>query len=77
MVTIRLVLVNKYGEFLGKPAQLSEQHYEDLITMVKGFYLNDGFELTLIDDTFVVFPPEIVKQSILKVVKLSEELDYV
>jgi hypothetical protein len=37
--------------------------------------MNDGFELTLEDGTFVVFPPEIVKQSILKVVKLNE--DYV
>jgi hypothetical protein len=31
--------------------------------------MDGGFELTLEDDTFVVFPPDIVKESILKVIK--------
>jgi hypothetical protein len=38
--------------------------------MVKRFY-NSGFELTLEDESFVVFPPDIVQQSILKVVKID------
>lgn len=75
MVTIRLVLINKYGEFTGRSVQLTEENYQELLLMVKTFYMNDGFELTLEDGTFVVFPTEIVKQSILKVVKLNE--DYV
>jgi hypothetical protein len=77
MVTIKLVLVNKYGEFVGRKAELSTENYNDLLTMVKTFYMNDGFELTLEDGTFVVFPTDIVKDSILKVVKVDEELDYV
>jgi|GEM_PF-2181947 hypothetical protein len=77
MVTIKLVLVNKYGEFVGRKAELSTENYNDLLTMVKTFYMNDGFELTLEDGTFVVFPTDIVKESILKVVKVDEELDYV
>jgi hypothetical protein len=76
MVTIKLVLVNTYGEFVGRKAELSIENYNDLLAMVKTFYMNDGFELTLEDGTFVVFSPEIVKQSILKVVKVNEELDY-
>ncbi len=76
MVTIKLVLVNTYGEFVGRKAELSVENYNDLLAMVKTFYMNDGFELTLEDGTFVVFSPEIVKQSILKVVKVNEELDY-
>jgi hypothetical protein len=75
MVTIKLVLVNKYGEFVGRKAELSTENYNDLLTMVKTFYMNDGFELTLEDGTFVVFPTDIVKESILKVVKVDEELD--
>lgn len=75
MVTIRLVLINKHGEFTGRSVELSEENYQELLTMVKTFYMNDGFELTLEDGTFVVFPPDIVKQSILKVVKIDE--DYV
>jgi hypothetical protein len=77
MVTIRLVLINKYGEFVGRTSELSIQNYNDLLGMVKTFYMNDGFELTLEDGTFVVFPTDIVKESILKVVKVNEELDYV
>jgi len=61
MVTIKLVLVNKYGEFVGRKAELSTENYNDLLTMVKTFYMNDGFELTLEDGTFVVFPTDIVK----------------
>ena len=76
MVTIRLVLINKYGEFVGRTSELSIQNYNDLLGMVKTFYMNDGFELTLEDGTFV-FPTDIVKESILKVVKVNEELDYV
>ncbi len=76
MVTIKLVLVNTYGEFVGRKAELSIENYNDLLAMVKTFYMNDGFELTLEDGTFVVFSPDIVKQSILKVVKVNEELDY-
>ena len=75
MITVKLVLVNKYGEFVGKTAKLNNQNYTYLITMVKTFYVSNGFELTLEDDTFIVFPPDIVKESILKVVKLSEETD--
>ena len=62
-------------KFVGKTAKLNNQNYTDLITMVKTFYVSNGFELTLEDDTFIVFPPDLVKESILKVVKLSEETD--
>ena len=40
--------------------------------MVKGFYVSGGFELTLEDETFAVFPPDVVKESILQLVKISE-----
>jgi hypothetical protein len=72
MIDIKIVLVNKYGEFVGRKATLSEESYKGLLEMVKTFYVNGGFELTLEDDSFVVFPPEVVKESILKVVKIEE-----
>jgi hypothetical protein len=67
---IQLVLQNKFGEFKGKRVSLSEENYLKLLEMVKRFY-NSGFELTLEDESFVVFPPDIVQQSILKVVKID------
>jgi hypothetical protein len=72
MIDIKIVLVNKYGEFVGRKATLSEESYKGLLEMVKTFYTSGGFELTLEDDSFVVFPPDIVKESILKVVKIKE-----
>jgi hypothetical protein len=68
---IQLVLQNKFGEFKGKKVNLSEENYLKLLEMVKHFY-DSGFELTLEDESFAVFPPDIVQQSILKVVKIEQ-----
>lgn len=69
---IQLVLTNKFGEFKGRKAEITEDNYQKLVEMVKAFYVSGGFELTLENDTFVVFPPEVVKESILQLVKISE-----
>ena len=65
---IQIVLENKFGEFLGKRAFVTEEQYQKILNMSKSFY-SGGFELTCEDGTFVVFPPEIVNKSILKVKK--------
>ncbi len=62
---VQMVLKNKYGEFVGNKAYLEYDHYEKLIKMSKTFYSSGGFELTCEDGSYVVFPPEIVKESIL------------
>ena len=64
---IYLELENKFGSFRGKVVDLDEVSYKKLNEMVKTFYTSGGFELTLEDGTFVVFPPQIVQESILKV----------
>ncbi len=69
---IQLVLTNKFGEFKGRRAGITEENYQKLVEMVRTFYVSGGFELTLEDETFVVFPPEVVKESILQLVKISE-----
>jgi len=53
---------------LGRPAILSLEDYARLVEMTKTFY-SGGFELTLEDGTFVVFAPDVVSQSILKIEK--------
>lgn len=68
-MNIQLVIINKFGEFKGKTVEISEENYQKLLEMVKVFY-NSGFELNTEDGSFVVFPPEVVSQSILKVVKV-------
>ena len=70
-VEIQIVLKNHFGEFLGKKSVLNEDQYKNLLQMSKSFYNGSGFELTCEDGSFVVFPPEIVRQSILLVKKIK------
>jgi hypothetical protein len=72
MFEIQLVLINKFGEFCGRKVPITDENYNKLLEMVKTFY-NSGFELTLEDGSFLVFPPDVVAQSILKVVKIQKE----
>ena len=62
---VQLILKNKYGEFVGKKAYITEEQYEGLIKMSKTFYTSGGFELTCEDESYVIFPPNIVEESIL------------
>lgn len=66
---VQVQLENRFGSFFGKKVEFNDDGYKKLLDMVKTFYMNGGFELTLEDDTFVVFPPDIVKETILKVIK--------
>lgn len=65
---VQIILRNDFGDFLGKKAKISQKQYNDLIDMSRKFHLG-GFELSLEDDTFMVFPPDIVKKSILIIKK--------
>ena len=62
---VQLVLINKFGEFKGKPADIDEEKYDNLIKMSRTFYASGGFELTFEDDSYALFPPNIVEESIL------------
>ena len=64
---IQLILVNEFGEFRGRKALLNEEQHKNLLKLAKEFHQGSGFELTLEDDTFVIFPAEVVQKSILKV----------
>jgi hypothetical protein len=68
MFEIQLILINQYGEFKGRVAYLTNEDYVRLQEMSKGFY-SGGFELTLEDGSFMVFSPDVVKNSILKIEK--------
>ena len=65
MYQVQLVLINKFGEFRGRPAEIDEETLEGLIEMSKTFYTAGGFELTCEDDKYAIFPPNIVEESIL------------
>jgi hypothetical protein len=73
MLEVQLVLINQYGEFKGRIVNLSIEEYGRLQEMSKNFYMG-GFELTLEDGSFMVFAPEIVKNSILKLEKKEKNV---
>jgi hypothetical protein len=73
-IEVQMVLVNQYGEFRGEIMLVNEEQCVKMIELSKEFY-NSGFELHCEDGSFMVFPPEIVKYSVLKIDrKLIEKL---
>ena len=70
---VQLILKNEFGEFLGKKVSMLEEKYKQLIEIANGFYNKDGFELSCEDGSYIVFPPDIVKKSILIVKKIKED----
>jgi hypothetical protein len=67
MIEIQMIIINDFGEFKGRVTILSIEDYNSFLTMAKTFHNNGGFELTCEDGTFMVFSPQIVQKSILKI----------
>lgn len=72
---IQLVITNSFGEFRGLKANLPKIHCDKIVEMAKTFYIDGGFELTCEDGSLVIFPPQIVQKSILKINKIPLEVD--
>lgn len=66
---IQLVLVTEFGEYNGEILDVSEEQFNNIINYSKDYY-NTGFEMNLEDGGFIIFTPEIIKKSILKINKL-------
>jgi hypothetical protein len=65
---VQMILLTEYGEFIGKKTHISIEQYSTLVKMSKGFF-SAGFELTCEDGSFMVFAPEVVAKSVLKIKK--------
>jgi hypothetical protein len=72
MIEIQMILKNEFGEFVGRKVSIELDKYDGFVKLSKNFYLS-GFELTCEDGTFMVFPPEIVKKSIL-IIKTKKDV---
>jgi len=68
MFEVQIIITNKFGEFKGKSVIMEEEDVKKLLDMSKKFYNTGGFELTCEDGSFVVFPPDVVKDSMLRVI---------
>lgn len=66
---IQLSIKTSYGQFDGEILDVDEERYENIKNASTGFFLN-GFEMNLSDGSFVVIPPEVVRNSILLIKKV-------
>lgn len=67
MFEIQIIIKNRFGEFKGRKVIVDDQNLNKIKESSKLFYQSAGFELTCEDGSFVVFPPEIVRESMLKI----------
>jgi len=65
-IEVQMVLINEYGEYKGEIMIVNEEQCQKMIELSKEFY-NSGFELFCEDGSFMVFPPEVVRYSVLKI----------
>ncbi len=73
MVDIQMVIINEFGEFKGRRTMLSNDDYNSFLNMSKNFHSSGSFELTCEDGSFIVFAPQIVQKSILKINRIIQE----
>lgn len=65
-IEVQYILTNEYGEYRGEVMILNEEQCNMVVELSKKFY-ETGFEMNCEDGSFVVFPHEITKKSILKI----------
>lgn len=66
MFEVQIVIRNsKFGEFKGRTVVLNTEQLDKIIETSKTFYNLSGFEMTCEDESFIVLPPSVVKESIL------------
>lgn len=73
-IEVQYIVINGYGEFKGETMILNKEQYDNVIELSRTFY-NSGFELNCEDGSFMVFPPEVVRGSILKINRKIKEED--
>jgi hypothetical protein len=63
---IQFELINEFGEFKSEIINCTNDEYLAIKEMSKNYY-ETGFELTDDSGNFIVFTPEVIKKSILKI----------
>ena len=70
---VSIEIHNKIGIFKGESLTINEDEYVKLVQFTKEFYKNTtmGFESRLEDGSFMVVPPELLKESIMIIKKIK------
>lgn len=64
---IQISILNEFGEFKGEILDVTIDQYKNITELSKNFYETGGFEMECEDGGFIIFPPDIIKKSILKI----------
>lgn len=67
MFEAQIIIKNKFGEFKGRKVIVNKEQLEKIIESSKKFYTSTGMELTCEDGSFVVFPPEVSRESMMMI----------
>ena len=67
-IEVQMILITEYGEYVGRKVKITVEQYQNFVKMSKNFY-QSGFELTCEDGSYMVFAPEVVAKSVLKIKK--------
>lgn len=68
---IQIVVINEFGTFCSGVREIEEENYDDFLEISKLFWITDTSFSLETDNGIIVFPPEIIKKSILKIEKLN------
>jgi hypothetical protein len=68
MVKIQIEIFTTFGNFKSKEIILELSKIDEFQNMSREYY-KTGLELDLEDDSFIIFPPEVIKNSIFKINK--------
>lgn len=66
---VQFIVTNDLGVWEGMKFTLNSQEFENILTLSKKFWSGSGFELYCADGSVIIFPPEVVQKSILRVKK--------
>lgn len=62
---IKLKIINSLGTFESETMNVTEEQYSELVELSKAFWITDTSYNMWMDDGAAIFPPEIVRKSIL------------
>jgi hypothetical protein len=74
MIKIQLTIHCEFGIYYGEILEVTFEQYRNIVELSKNYY-ETGFEMNTEDGGFVIIPPDIVKNSVLKINQIKEESD--
>lgn len=73
MMRVRIRVITELKEFVGDVVEMTPSEYDGLCELSKDYYSRSGFEMITEDGGYVIIPPNIIVNSILKIDVIKDE----